>query len=88
MNVLAIDIGGTHVKLLVTGKKTHSEFASSPELTPAMLLPPQPSPFSVSANTLSQALYDLISQQPFFKGLNSHQLQLLADSALEMTALN
>ena len=40
------------------------------------------------SDTLSQALYDLISQQPFFKGLNSHQLQLLADSALEMTALN
>ena len=38
MKVLAIDIGGTHVKLLVTGQKAHSEFASSPELTPAMLL--------------------------------------------------
>ena len=37
---------------------------------------------------LSQALYDLIAQQPFFKGTNSHQLQLLTDSALEMTALN
>ena len=49
MNVLAIDIGGTHVKLLVTRQKAHSEFASSPELTPAMLLPPQPSPFTVSA---------------------------------------
>ena len=39
MKVLAIDIGGTHVKLLVTGQKEHSEFACSPELTPAMLLP-------------------------------------------------
>ena len=38
MKVLAIDIGGTHVKLLVTGQKEHSEFASSPGLTPAMLL--------------------------------------------------
>jgi polyphosphate glucokinase len=38
MKVLAIDIGGTHVKLLVTGQKAHSEFASSPRLTPAMLL--------------------------------------------------
>ena len=38
MKVLAIDIGGTHIKLLVTGQKKHSEFASSPELTPAMLL--------------------------------------------------
>jgi hypothetical protein len=41
-----------------------------------------------SSDTLSQALYDLIAQQPFFKGTNSHQLQLLTDSALEMTALN
>jgi hypothetical protein len=39
-------------------------------------------------DTLSQVLYDLISQPPFFKGLNPHQLQLLTDSALEMTALN
>ncbi len=38
MNVLAIDIGGTHVKLLMTGQKEHSEFASSAKLTPAMLL--------------------------------------------------
>ena len=38
MKVLAIDIGGTHVKLLVTGQKAHSEFDSSPKLTPAMLL--------------------------------------------------
>ena len=38
MKVLAIDIGGTHVKLLVTGQKEHGEFDSSPGLTPAMLL--------------------------------------------------
>jgi hypothetical protein len=38
MKVLAIDIGGTYVKLLVTGQKEHSEFASIPGLTPAMLL--------------------------------------------------
>ena len=38
MKVLAIDIGGTHVKLLVTGQKMHSEFDSSHNLTPAMLL--------------------------------------------------
>ena len=36
------------------------------------------------SDTLSQALYALIAQQPFFKGLNSQQLQLLAVSALEM----
>ena len=31
-----------------------------------------------------QPLYALIEQQPFFKGLNPGQLQLLAASALEM----
>jgi CRP-like cAMP-binding protein len=31
-----------------------------------------------------QALYLLIAQQPFFKGLNARHLHLLADSALEM----
>jgi CRP/FNR family transcriptional regulator, cyclic AMP receptor protein len=36
------------------------------------------------SDTLSQALYVLIAQQPFFKGLNAHQLQLLTDSAWEM----
>jgi len=36
------------------------------------------------SDTLSQELYDLIAQQPFFKGLNTEQLQLLAASALEM----
>jgi CRP/FNR family cyclic AMP-dependent transcriptional regulator len=36
------------------------------------------------ADTHSQALYKLIEQQPFFKGLNTHHLQLLTDSALEM----
>ena len=36
------------------------------------------------SDTLSQELYALIAQQPFFKGLNTQQLQLLAVSALEM----
>ena len=31
---------------------------------------------------MSQSLYTLIVQQPFFKGLNAHQLQLLTDSAM------
>jgi hypothetical protein len=35
-------------------------------------------------DTLSQTLYALIAQQPFFKGLNQQQLQLPAGSALEM----
>jgi CRP-like cAMP-binding protein len=36
------------------------------------------------SDILSQELCCLIAQQPFFKGLNSQQLQLLAASALEM----
>jgi polyphosphate glucokinase len=34
MNVLAIDIGGTHVKILVSGQKEPRKFASGPGLTP------------------------------------------------------
>lgn len=34
MNVLVIDIGGTHVKVLATGQDAHREFDSGPELTP------------------------------------------------------
>jgi polyphosphate glucokinase len=37
MNVLAIDIGGTHVKILATGQKEHREFVSGPKLTAAMM---------------------------------------------------
>lgn len=33
---------------------------------------------------MSQSLFDLIAQQPFFNGLNPHQLQLLTDSAMQM----
>jgi CRP-like cAMP-binding protein len=36
------------------------------------------------ANSMAQSLYALIAQQPFFKGLNAHQLQLLTESAMEM----
>jgi CRP-like cAMP-binding protein len=36
------------------------------------------------SDVLSQSLYTLIEQQPFFKGLNSHHLQLLTEAALEM----
>jgi polyphosphate glucokinase len=38
MNVLAIDIGGTHVKILATGQKEHREFVSGPKLTAAMMV--------------------------------------------------
>jgi len=34
VNVLVIDIGGTHVKVLATGQHEPREFASGPKLTP------------------------------------------------------
>lgn len=34
MNVLAIDVGGTHVKVLVSGEDTPRKFDSGPKLTP------------------------------------------------------
>ena len=37
MNVLAIDIGGTHVKILATGQKERREFDSGPKLTPGLM---------------------------------------------------
>ena len=33
MNVLVIDVGGTHVKILATGENVHREFPSGPTLT-------------------------------------------------------
>jgi len=33
MNVLVVDVGGTHVKILATGQKQFREFASGPKLT-------------------------------------------------------
>src|SRR5260221_13125299 len=38
MNVLVIDIGGTHVKVLATGQDTHREFDSGPTLTPQRMV--------------------------------------------------
>ena len=38
MNVLAIDTGGTHVKILATGEKTRREFSSGPTLTPRRMV--------------------------------------------------
>ena len=37
MNVLVIDIGGTHVKILATGQDEHREFVSGPTLTPQQM---------------------------------------------------
>jgi polyphosphate glucokinase len=33
MNVLVVDVGGTHVKILATGQKQFRQFASGPKLT-------------------------------------------------------
>ena len=38
MNVLAIDIGGTHVKILATGQKERQQFESGPKLTPQSMV--------------------------------------------------
>ena len=38
MNVLVVDVGGTHVKLLATGQKEPREFASGPTLTPEQMV--------------------------------------------------
>ncbi len=44
----------------------------------------QPAVSGASGTTASQQLYNLIAQQPFLKGLSVHQLQVLADSAMEI----
>ena len=33
MNVLLVDVGGTHVKVLATGQKDHRQFESGPVMT-------------------------------------------------------
>ncbi len=38
MNVLAIDVGGTHVKILATGQTERREFVSGPNMTPAEMV--------------------------------------------------
>ena len=38
MNVLVIDVGGTHVKILATGQKAHRQFDSGPKLTPGVMV--------------------------------------------------
>src|SRR3984893_9428090 len=38
MNVLVIDVGGTHVKVLATGHEAHREFESGPALTPKQMI--------------------------------------------------
>lgn len=49
------------------------------------MTPPLPTiPAETSDGNLKQLLYALVAEQPFFKGLEAHQLQLLTDSAMEM----
>jgi polyphosphate glucokinase len=38
MNVLAVDVGGTHVKILAAGQKEPRKFDSGPELTPEQMM--------------------------------------------------
>jgi polyphosphate glucokinase len=38
MNVLVIDVGGAHVKILATGHRTHRQFESGPTLTPKQMV--------------------------------------------------
>jgi len=38
MRVLAIDVGGTHVKILASGQKTPQKFKSGPTLTPKQMV--------------------------------------------------
>jgi len=54
MNVLVVDIGGTHVKLLVTGQDTHRQFDSGPTLTPETMV-------SQVRKLVSDSKYDVVS---------------------------
>ena len=38
MNVLVVDVGGTHVKILATGQKQPRQFPSGPKLTPKQMV--------------------------------------------------
>jgi polyphosphate glucokinase len=38
LNVLVVDIGGTHVKILAAGQTGHREFPSGPEMTPRRMV--------------------------------------------------
>ena len=54
MNVLVVDIGGTHVKLLATGQDTHRQFDSGPTLTPETMV-------SQVRKLVSDWKYDVVS---------------------------
>jgi polyphosphate glucokinase len=54
MNVLVIDIGGTHVKVLATGQAAQREFDSGPTLTPKRMV-------SVVRKLVADWKYDVVS---------------------------
>src|SRR6058998_2518347 len=54
MNVLVIDIGGTHVKVLATGQAAQREFDSGPTLTPKRMV-------SVVRKIVADWKYDVVS---------------------------
>jgi polyphosphate glucokinase len=54
MNILVIDIGGTHIKALATGQPQRVKFASGPDLTPATMVA------AVQAGTAEWS-YDVVS---------------------------
>ena len=54
MNVLVIDIGGTHVKVLATGQAAQREFVSGPTLTPKRMI-------SVVRKIVADWKYDVVS---------------------------
>src|SRR5260221_13275053 len=37
-NILVLDVGGSHVKCLATGRKKHVEFESGPKMTPDQMM--------------------------------------------------
>ena len=54
MKVLAIDVGGTHVKILASGEKTPQKFVSGPKMTPRQMI-------SEVKKLTSQSEYDAVS---------------------------
>jgi polyphosphate glucokinase len=38
MNILVLDVGGTHVKIIMTGQESHVQFDSGPRMTPAKMV--------------------------------------------------
>ena len=54
MNVLVVDVGGTHVKLLATGQKDHLQFDSGPTLTAKQMV-------SKVRKTAKDWSYDVVS---------------------------